>query len=256
MDYHKILHSISENYRNILKENLIGIYVHGSIALGCFNWDKSDIDFVVVVHEVLSHETKKKLMDFTVKLNEQAPPKGLEMSIVLKRYCKEFHYPTPFELHFSNIHKEWYHSNPDDYCEHMQGEDKDLAAHFTIIRHVGIVLFGKHISGIFGEVASHYYLDSIKDDIQNAKSDIIKNPVYIVLNLCRVVAYIQEGLILSKKQGGEWGSKNLKRDYQSIINRALHSYQTNEAMNIEDDEASDFCDYMSTTYLTLRKKFS
>ncbi len=91
---------------------------------------------------------------------------------------------------------------------------------------------------------SDYYLDSIKDDILNAKNDVIKNPVYIVLNLCRVAAYIKEGLILSKKQGGEWGIENLKRDYQSIIKLSLHSYQTNETMNIEKDEANDFCDYM------------
>lgn len=246
MDYQKILNSISENFENILKENLIGIYVHGSIALGCFNWGKSDIDFIVVVHEKLSHQTKKKLMDFTVGLNEQAPPKGLEMSVVLKKYCKEFQYPTPFELHFSNMHKEWYLSNSDDYCEHMQGEDTDLAAHFTVIKHSGIVLLGESIGSVFGDIPSNYYLDSIKDDVHNAKNDIIKNPVYIVLNLCRVVAYIQDGLILSKEQGGKWGRENLKTDYQSIISRALHSYQTTEIMNIEKDEASDFCDYMST----------
>lgn len=212
MDYHKILNSISENYRNTLKENLIGIYVHGSIALGCFNWDKSDIDYIVVIHKELSHETKKKLMDFTVRLNKQAPPKGLEMSIVLKRYCNKFYYPTPFELHFSNMHKEWYLSDPDDYCEHMQGKDKDLAAHFTIIKHAGIALYGEPIRDVFDNVPSKNYLDSIKDDILNAKKDIIKNPVYIVLNLCRVAAYIKEGLILSKKQGGEWGIENLKRE--------------------------------------------
>ena len=164
MDYQIILSSISENYRNILKENLIGIYVHGSIALGCFNWDKSDIDYIVVINDELSHQTKKKLMDYTVKLNEQAPPKGIEMSIVLKRYCNKFRYPTPFELHFSNMHKEWYQSNSDDCCEHMHGEDKDLAAHFTIIKHAGIVLYGKPISDVFGDVPSACYLDSIKDD--------------------------------------------------------------------------------------------
>lgn len=244
MNYHEILSSISENYSDILQKNLTGIYVHGSIAFGCFNWDKSDIDFIVVVNEELSHETKRKLMDFTVKLNEQAPPKGLEMSIVLKKYCGKFQYPTSFELHFSNTHKEWYHRNPDDYCEHMHGEDKDLAAHFTIIKHAGIVLCGEPISGVFGDVPSDFYLDSIKEDILNAKEDINQNPVYIVLNLCRVAAYIKKGLILSKKQGGEWGSENLDSDYQPIIISALHSYQTNKTMNIEKDKSSDFCDYM------------
>ncbi|MBF0777492.1 nucleotidyltransferase domain-containing protein [Streptococcus cuniculi] len=29
--------------------NLVGIYVHGSLAYGCFSWEQSDIDFLVVV---------------------------------------------------------------------------------------------------------------------------------------------------------------------------------------------------------------
>ena len=244
MNYQVILNKILENYQNILKNNLVGIYVHGSIALGCFNWNKSDIDFIVVINDKLSHETKRMLMDSNVELNKQAPQKGLEMSIVLKKYCKEFTYPTPFELHFSNMHKEWYHNNPDDYCEHMQGEDKDLAAHFTIIKHAGIVLCGEPIDSVFGDISKEYYLDSIKEDIKNAENDIISNPVYIVLNLCRVVAYTKNGLILSKEQGGRWGVENLKNDYKAIISRALHSYKTNETMNIEKDEASDFCNYM------------
>lgn len=244
MEYQTILDRISEAYRTILRENLVGIYVHGSIALGCFHWDKSDIDFIVVVDETLSHETKKKLMDFTVKLNEQAPPKGLEMSVVRKKYCQEFQYPTPFELHFSNLHKAWYRRDPDEYCEHMQGEDKDLAAHFTIIRQAGIVLVGKPVCDVFGEVPRSCYLDSIQEDIQNAKQDILLEPLYIILNMCRVAVFLQEGRIVSKKQAGEWGRKQLKREVHPLIDRALHCYQTDETMRIEEKEADEFCEYM------------
>lgn len=147
MDYQIILNKISENYKSILKDNLVGIYVHGSIALRCFNWNKSDIDFLVVVKEKLSNDIKKKLMDITIEINNQAPQKGLEMSIVLKEYCEKFKYPTPFELHFSNMHIDWYNSKPIDYCDKMQGEDKDLAAHFTIIKDVGITIYGEPIKG-------------------------------------------------------------------------------------------------------------
>lgn len=48
-------------YQNILKDNLIGIYIHGSIALNCFNWDKSDIDFIIVVRDKLSIDIRLKI---------------------------------------------------------------------------------------------------------------------------------------------------------------------------------------------------
>jgi streptomycin 3"-adenylyltransferase len=36
-------------FRDILGDNLHGIYLHGSLALGCFNPARSDIDVLVVV---------------------------------------------------------------------------------------------------------------------------------------------------------------------------------------------------------------
>lgn len=56
-----------------------------------------------------------------------------KLSIVKMDVCKPFVYPTPFELHFSNAYLQWYKTNPLDYVEKMNGVDKDLAAHFTII---------------------------------------------------------------------------------------------------------------------------
>ena len=35
-------------FQNILKENLVGVYLHGSAVMGCFNPAKSDIDLIVV----------------------------------------------------------------------------------------------------------------------------------------------------------------------------------------------------------------
>ena len=54
------------------------------------------------------------------------------MSIVKRSVCRPFVYPTPFELHFSIMHLEWYRKDPHDYIENMKGTDKDLAAHMMV----------------------------------------------------------------------------------------------------------------------------
>lgn len=43
-----LLQKIAVRYADILKGNLAGIYVHGSLAFGCFCFERSDIDFLVV----------------------------------------------------------------------------------------------------------------------------------------------------------------------------------------------------------------
>ena len=146
-------------------------------------------------------------------LDENCPSKGLEMSVVLDEVCKPFVYQTPFELHFSNTHKERCKSDLAEYCRNMNGVDKDLAAHFTVINKVGMTLCGKEISEVFEAVPKRDYVDSIWYDIENAAEEIEENPVYIILNLCRVLAYLEDDVVLSKKQGGEWGIEKLPAEY-------------------------------------------
>lgn len=241
--------------KNILHDNLIGIYLHGSLAMGCYNnrnvssvshiYPKSDIDLLVVVKNDISREIKRRYMDMVVALNDRAPSKGIELSIVKETVCKPFVYPTPFELHFSAAHLNWYLSNPEDYIEKMNGTDKDLAAHFTIIYHRGKTLYGKEIKSVFAEVSSRDYMDSIWLDIKNAKEDIIDDTMYIILNLCRVLAYKKEGLILSKQEGGEWALRHLfDPQYKKAVQLALEEYKTGNDMSITQADAVRFAEYM------------
>ena len=240
----KITGAFVKESREILGDNLVGVYLHGSAVMGCFHAKKSDIDLLVVVNDGISDEIKIKYMEMVVRLNADAPEKGIEMSIVKKEVCKPFTYPTPFELHFSAAHLEWYQANPADYVAKMKGTDRDLAAHFTIIYHRGECLYGKEIKEVFGKVSREDYLDSILSDIEDAETEIITNPTYFVLNLCRVLAYKRKGLILSKKEGGEWGLTELPEKYRALISRALEEYTTDEVKEWKERDTGEYARYM------------
>ncbi len=106
----------------------------------------------------------------------------------------------------------------------MKGTDKDLAAHVTIIKNRGRCLAGAPIDEVFGDVPGEDYMDSISGDIADAALDLPENTMYYTLNLTRVLAYKKEGLILSKKEGGEWGLKNLSEEFHPLIRKALEEY--------------------------------
>lgn len=244
MMYQDILDKLVDKCKEIFNGNLTGVYLHGSMALGCFQPHTSDMDFIVVIEEELSDNQKLKFMDEVVELNKSAPGKGIELSIVKKMYCQKFIYPTPFELHFSNTHLQWFMTRSADYINKMKGTDKDLAAHFTIIKNYGIALYGAQIDEIFGDVPREDYLDSIWCDIEGAREDILENPVYVILNLCRVAAYLKSNLVVSKKQGGEWALQNLAGKYQALITAALQSYALGTEMQVNRDEGKKFADDM------------
>lgn len=244
MLYQNILDKIVDKSKQIFGADLTGVYLHGSMAMGCFQPDKSDIDFIIVIKDNITDKQKLMFMNEVVELNKAAPSKGIELSIVKEAYCKEFLYPTPFELHFSNMHLQWFRDNPKDYIQKMNGTDKDLAAHFKIIKKYGIALYGSQIDDVFADVPRNNYIDSILCDIEEAKEEILENPVYIILNLCRVAAFLKHDLVISKKQGGEWALQNLSDKYHTLVLNALQSYELGTEMNIDKEEAQGFADYM------------
>lgn len=248
MIYKELLLQFTEMSRQLLGDNLTGIYLHGSAAMGCFHPETSDLDLILVVKHGIPDDIKTAFMEHTIKFNEAAPQKGMELSIVKQEFCKPFVYPTPFELHFSAMHLNWFKEDPKSYIEKMNGADKDLAAHFTIINTYGMVLFGRKIEEVFDAVPKECYVDSIWTDIQNAHEDILEHPVYVILNLCRVLAYLKDSLILSKKAGGEWGLALLPQKYHALIHHALQSYsaETKENAIFAPNEMLAFADDMLT----------
>ena len=209
----------------MLQKNLIGIYIHGSLSFNCFSWEKSDIDFLVIIKENINLKQKEQLITVLLENEKNSPKKGFEMSVILEKYCKNFIYPTPYVLHYSNTYKDEYKKNLTLLCEKLQGTDPDLAAHFTITKNKGFCIYGKDINEIFGNVNEEYYLKSILNDVENVEIEIINDPVYFVLNLCRVYAFIKEKLILSKEDGGLWGLKNLNNKYFDIIDLCIKNYK-------------------------------
>ncbi len=245
MLYEDLLRKFAGMSRTVFGENLVGIYLHGSLAMGCLNPEKSDLDLILVVENSPTVEEKRNFSEELLKLSSEAPKKGFELSIVRRAVCAPFQYPTPFEFHYSDGHKEAVLTDLSAYIEKMQGEDKDLGAHFTIINHYGIALYGPPVPEIFAPVPKKDYIDSIWFDVQNAESDILDYPLYITLNLCRVLGYLKEDLVLSKKTGGEWGMKNVPEKYRSLVQAAYSAYASGEEMCAEGEIALGFAAYMT-----------
>lgn len=243
LEIQQILDKIISSYYNILQKNLVGIYLHGSLAMKCFNPLSSDIDFLVVVKEKPNFNEMRELIDVLLQLSVNGPKKGFEMSVLLEDDAKNFKYPTPFVLHYSDYHKDKYLKELDYICGNF--EDPDLAAHIVILRERGISLIGKTINEVFQEVPKKYYIESIKQDIISSREEIIHNPIYFILNLCRVLCFLQEGKICSKKEGGEWACFNLPSECSDIIHSALNTYNdVHTTFEVPTKILVDFADFM------------
>jgi len=248
----RLINNILEHFKEVLGDNLIGFYLHGSLAMNCFNPLSSDVDFIVIVKRKLTVEQKKTIIDYLLKQYENFPTKGVEMSIVLEKYLKNFVYPTPFELHYSDMWYEQYKSGKVDYSK--QNYDDDLAAHFVITKNRGICLFGKPIKEVFPEVPKAIYTQSLLSDADWIYTDSEKDPVYTILNLCRILAFLKDNKITSKIEGGKWALLKLPKEFSSLINFAFQYYSNvNENKQLNISALKNFVEYAKSEIKSLKE---
>jgi streptomycin 3"-adenylyltransferase len=235
-----ILEEFVRAFHEYLGKNLVGIYLHGSLATGGYNPVSSDIDILVVVKKKLGRDEKEEIGQIMLKLSKKIEFHGFEMSIVALDALRHFQYPTPCELRFSDSNKDDFEKGKVDFQKGLT--DTDLAAHFVITKRHGICLFGEPVINIFPDIPDEYYLDSIAKDSEWSFNNIMKGadigecavPVYGVLNFCRVLAYIREHLVASKSEGGQWAMKHLPQEYRPVIQEAVNEYKkSGSAKNVD-----------------------
>lgn len=241
MNVNKLMEQVNIWIKEILEDNYVGIYFHGSLRLGSFNPNKSDLDFIIVVKEKMDFITKQKICDKMLENEVLFPKKGFEFSVVLEKYCREFVYPTPYELHMSKDWIEKYNSDKNLVINDDYKVDPDLASHFNVINVPNDSMdFGLSSKELFMKVPKQYVLDSNYGDVLDCVNEIIGNPVYCVLNLCRFYALIKEDLTLSKYDGGKWALENMNSNYKFVIQAAMDEYLNDDKMNCTEDVLKAF----------------
>jgi streptomycin 3"-adenylyltransferase len=239
------LDSIVNLFKEEMVDTLIGIYLHGSMAMGCFNPVQSDIDLLIISKDKQPIETYKKIARklLLIEEEEMESMKGIELSVILESHLKDFVYPTPFEFHYSAFHRDKYKTDEDYFCGGF--EDTDLAAHFVVTYNRGITLYGKPIQEVFTPIDKQVFINSIKSDVDGAFEGIIDNPQYYVLNLCRVLLFLKEAVISSKREGGEWATKVVPLEYIELVDQCLAKYNGKiDILKLNHQILLDFAKYM------------
>ncbi|MGH2447914.1 MAG: nucleotidyltransferase domain-containing protein [Chloroflexota bacterium] len=73
----EILSQISrlvDSFRELLAGTLVGIYLHGSLSMGCFNPALSDIDLLVVTSAALQPAQRRRAAELLLGLSTASSP--------------------------------------------------------------------------------------------------------------------------------------------------------------------------------------
>ncbi|WP_282172029.1 aminoglycoside adenylyltransferase domain-containing protein [Cytobacillus firmus] len=241
-DVMEIVHHLAEEAKILLKDNFKGFYLHGSLAMGGFNPDKSDVDILIVTYHSLSSDIKSKLAKLLLKTSNTPFP--IEVSFLNEKDLSTWQHPCPFDFHYSEFWREGFEEgmNPNS----VSGFDPDLAAHITIIHHRGICVAGESIKATFPNVPREDYLSAILGDYFDCLVNIKEDPVYSVLNMIRVYWYLKEEVISSKYEAGKWALKSMPDEFIPAIKKIVGIYSTasSEHPDIDFTKLYDLRDYI------------
>lgn len=234
--------ALLEAFQNTLGANLTGVYLHGSLAMGCFNPARSDLDLLVVTEESMSLEQKRAIAETLLRLSRHPTP--IEISFLSAADLIPWRYPTPFDLHYSEGWRERYEQAlAGDDWQHWNDSrqtDADLAAHITITRARCICLLGQPIAQALPSVPRQDYIASIWEDFLWARARADDNPPYFILNACRVAAYLLDGRLCSKEEAGAWALNALPAEYHGLIAQALSLYRGKESAPFDTQSLEQF----------------
>ena len=181
--------------RDALGPALIGVYLHGSAALGDYDPARSDIDVLAVCAAPLDAGEGDRLGAALGRDSLPCPAgAGLEFSLVTQAAARDPAHAPAFELHG------W----DEQGRVHPGGGrgDPDLPRHYAVVRQTGLVVCGPPPTDVLRDVPRDELLGLVGDELDWTVENA--SPSTQVLTACRAWALSVDGRFRSKRDAAEW----------------------------------------------------
>jgi streptomycin 3"-adenylyltransferase len=249
----KQITDLTDGLKDTLNDRLVGIYLHGSLAMNCFNPLRSDIDLLVVTNATLASSTKTLLTLFLLKISRKPAP--IEAYFIRRDVLDPWKFPTPFEYYFAEDWRQAFGQaiiNGETLWAREDQADSDLAEHIGVLRRRGVSLLGPNPNELFPIVPEEDYLDAIFQDLLGERHGLntaSTKPVSVLLNACRAYAYLHNEQILSKEEAGEWAARVFPPRYRPVIQEALMAYrQDRDDSNFSGAGLKEFIEFVRADF--------
>jgi predicted nucleotidyltransferase len=208
----------------VLGENLVGIYLVGSLASGDFDLD-SDVDFLVVTNTELTEAVMIPLQDIQIQIHKMDcyPAKHLEGSYISIYDINDWSTVGKKKLFYFDNGSTSYELSTHDNQWHVR----------WILRERGITLVGQNPKTFLRAIPREELTNEIKETmllVKNLFEDEIDRPLgffnsrfgqsFIVLTYCRMLHTLDTGTVRSKKAGAQWARQSLDPKWKILIGQA------------------------------------
>lgn len=220
-DVRRLLDSLLANMRLCLGDGLIGVYLRGSLALGDFSAETSDVDVLAATARPVTAAEFERLRDLHALLAASANPYGKELEIAyvdcaaLRRFEPGLRHPTLGRgetLTWTEHHANW-------------------VLERWAVRERGVILFGPDPATLIDPISHSALAKAVHDRLgdwadwamQEDDPDWLlprRHKAYVVETMCRALYALAQGELVSKREAVDWACQALPEPMRSTAERS------------------------------------
>jgi hypothetical protein len=226
-----MLEALLPGIRNTLEDNLVGVYLRGSLALGDFIPATSDIDVLVVTARPVGDAEFGALAELHARLAASPHPyaKRLEIAYIDRAAWRRFE---PGLRHPSLGQGEAL-----AWSEHR---DNWILERWTV-RECGVMLLGPAPATLIDPIAAHELRAAVRARLRDWAewADQLDDPdwglprahkAYVVETMCRALAALACDQLLSKPRAVAWALAALPAPWRSMVERS-QAWRTDQTID-------------------------
>jgi predicted nucleotidyltransferase len=217
----EILDLLLTDVKGIMQDQLIGMYLFGSLAIGDFDLH-SDIDILFVTEQAISEEAFQDLFEIHERISTIDSPWAIqiEVSYIPKDALRRFDPANNSHPHIDR--------GPGEKL-HWMRHDSDWNVQRYILRERGITVTGPDPKTLIAPVSPAELRSAGSEILENWFGHFLDDPAplksrgyqsYTVLTICRILYTYEHGEIVSKPEAATWVKQNLKKEWIGLIDRA------------------------------------
>jgi predicted nucleotidyltransferase len=246
------LDRVGSAFREHLGAELVGVYLHGSLAMGALTPGRSDIDILAVCAAALSPQRRASLGEALAAIPIARSGGDLELSMVTEAAARTPSAAPRFEIHVST------HEEPSVVDGADRPGDEDLVVHFAMVRARGQVLIGPEPTELFTAPDRVALIRAFLSDIAWARENgatgweghylpELASMTYRVLNAARSWRYLETGDLGSKVEGALWlERRHPDPDVHALLDAAM-TFQRGGVPDLPDEQTVDaFVDHVES----------
>ena len=222
-----------ERLHGALGDDLVGVYVSGSYALGEYLPGRSDLDVMAVARDELPLERRAHVVERLRHESLPCPARGLEFVVYREELVRASSPGAGFAINLNTGREMAFHVSydPADEPGHWFVIDR------SIVRERGVPLLGPPPSEVFGPLPRPLVLEALLESLRWHRRDAAARPDDAVLNACRAYRYAAEGSWVPKIEAGRWAAAHLGD--AALIETAI-GVRRRQAGELDDEAVDEF----------------